>query len=74
MIYSTIKQHGFGWRFKLQPNEVVAGVAKRRRLSPYDSKMNRQANASAKSKGVQSYPQANTQLHHIYFCPDTRPE
>ena len=34
-------------------------------------KMNRQANASAKSKEVQSHPQADTHLHHICFCPDT---
>ena len=32
--------------------------------------MNRQANASAKSKEVQPHPQANTQLHHICFCPN----
>ncbi|MCB0536547.1 MAG: hypothetical protein KDE33_03375 [Bacteroidetes bacterium] len=30
--------------------------------------MNRQANASAKSKEVQRHPQANAQLHHICFC------
>jgi len=28
-----------------------------------------QANASAKSKKVQRHPQANSQLHHICFCP-----
>lgn len=32
----------------------------------------RKANASAKSKEVQLYPQADTQLHHICFCHDTR--
>jgi hypothetical protein len=32
-------------------------------------KMNRQTNASAKSKEVQAHPQADTQLHHICFCP-----
>lgn len=32
-------------------------------------KMNRKANALAKSKEVQPYPQADTQLHHICFCP-----
>lgn len=32
--------------------------------------MNRQANASAKSKEVQRPPQADTQLHHICFCPN----
>ncbi len=32
-------------------------------------KMNRKANASAKSKEVQRHPQADTQLHHICFCP-----
>jgi hypothetical protein len=37
-------------------------------------KMNRQANASAKSKEVQSHPQADPQLHHICFFPNTRPE
>jgi len=31
--------------------------------------MDRQANSSAKSKDVQRHPQANTQLHHICFCP-----
>jgi len=29
----------------------------------------RKANASAKSKEVQRHPQADTQLHHICFCP-----
>jgi hypothetical protein len=33
-------------------------------------KMKRQANASAKSKEVQRHPQADTQLHHICFCPN----
>ncbi|MCB0537309.1 MAG: hypothetical protein KDE33_07240, partial [Bacteroidetes bacterium] len=33
------------------------------------NKMDRQANASAKSKEVQLHPQANSQLHHICFCP-----
>lgn len=32
------------------------------------------ANASAKSKEAQRLPQADTQLHHICFCPDTRTE
>jgi hypothetical protein len=32
-------------------------------------KMKRKANASAKSKEVQPHPQADTQLHHICFCP-----
>jgi hypothetical protein len=32
--------------------------------------MDRQANASAKSKEVQCLPQANTPLHHICFCPN----
>ena len=32
-------------------------------------KMNRQANASAKSKEVQRHPQADTRLHHICFFP-----
>jgi hypothetical protein len=31
----------------------------------------RKANASAKSKEVQPNAQANPQLHHICFCPDT---
>jgi len=34
-------------------------------------KMNKKANASTKSKEVQPHPQANTQLHHICFCPNT---
>ncbi len=29
----------------------------------------RKAIASAKSKEVQSHPQADTKLHHICFCP-----
>jgi hypothetical protein len=36
--------------------------------------MNRQANASAKSKEVQRHPQADTQLHHICFCPNAPAE
>lgn len=32
--------------------------------------MNRQTNASAKSKEVQRHPQANAQLHHICYCPN----
>jgi hypothetical protein len=35
-----------------------------------EEKMNRQANASAKSKEVHCHPQADTQLHHICFCPN----
>ena len=32
----------------------------------------RKANASAKSKEVQPNAQADPQLHHICFCPDTQ--
>jgi hypothetical protein len=34
------------------------------------TKMKLNANASTKSKEVQRHPQANTQLHHICFCPN----
>jgi len=34
--------------------------------------MKRKANASAKSKEVQSHPQADTRLHHICFYPNAR--
>ena len=33
--------------------------------------MRNNANASAKSKEVQAYPQGDTQLHHICFCQTT---
>jgi hypothetical protein len=36
------------------------------------NKMNRQANASAKSKEVQRHPHADTQLHHICSCPNSQ--
>jgi hypothetical protein len=35
-------------------------------------KMKIQVNASAKSKRVQRYLKADTQVHHIRYCPDTR--
>jgi len=48
----------------------VTGHAKRRQCNNITTeKMNRKANASAKSKEVQRHPQADTRLHHICFCP-----
>ncbi|MDI9312095.1 MAG: hypothetical protein QM535_17910 [Limnohabitans sp.] len=32
--------------------------------------MKRKANASTKSKEMQPYPQAYTQLQHICYCPN----
>ncbi|AMQ56273.1 hypothetical protein AO498_07580 [Algoriphagus sanaruensis] len=56
-------------------NTNVTGHAKRRQCNnKTKGQMNRQANASAKSKEVQPHPQGDTQLHHICFCPDKRPE
>jgi hypothetical protein len=52
-----------------KPRDVTSNAMTTVQHQTDRQKMNRKPNASAKSKEVQRHPQANTQLHHICFCP-----
>jgi hypothetical protein len=57
-----------------KPKNVIGHCKTTDRQVNRQTKMKRKANASTKSKEVQSNTQADTQLHHICFCPNAPAE